>query len=85
MSVCRRVKEPLFPQKCCNKDVAISKMAPVEKQNVISYISDGFWYVWELFARTNIRHLRNVNIFNVSNYIHGFLGGGVTKQQTFRS
>lgn len=51
-------------------------MAPVEKKNGICYISDEFWYVWELFARTNIRDLRNVNIFNVSNYIHRFWEGG---------
>lgn len=49
-------------------------MAPVEKQEGICYISHEFWYVWELFARTNIRDLRNVNIFSVSNYIHRFLG-----------
>lgn len=54
-------------------------MAPVEKQNGLCYISDEFWYIWELFARTKVRDLRNVNISSVSNYIHRLGGGGIYK------
>lgn len=39
-------------------------------------MSDEFWFVWELCASTNITDLRNVNIFNVSNYIHRFQASG---------
>lgn len=48
----------------------------MEKEKGICYISDEFWFFWELCASTNITDLRNVNIFNVSNYIHRFQGSG---------
>lgn len=59
-------------------------MAPVEKQKGICCISDEFWHVWELFARTNMRDLRNVNIYSVSNYIHRCLGSwGLQSNKTW--
>lgn len=65
LSDCWRVKEPLSLRSVAIKMLLFLKWHQWKSNKGICCISDEFWSVWELFARTNIKDLRSVNIFSV--------------------